>query len=193
MLDDNGRDALFRVLVSGDPEVVTRLRLSAAEAARVCQVTPRQLIYWTRKGLVKPSADDAHSYDVVALERVVRIRRELENGRSLEKAAQAVDREMALLAADAEHLATLDPGGLEAELAARLERLEARIGSLRRSLPAAVGLGRLRHAVARLASLEAKGSLGAGSDAEKAKVVALRLGRAVDELEQLLREVPADS
>jgi len=56
----DAQDILAQVLIANDGEVIQRLRLSAAEAARVCNVTPRQLIYWTKKGLVKPSTNDDH-------------------------------------------------------------------------------------------------------------------------------------
>src|SRR5213076_2133856 len=92
-------DALTQVLIANDGEVLARLRLSAAEAARVCNVTPRQLIYWTKKGLVKPSSNGDHDYDVFAMEKVIRIRQALEKGHSLEKAAQLVQREMGTLQA----------------------------------------------------------------------------------------------
>src|SRR5256885_14279044 len=72
--EPESRDALAQVLIANDGEVLGRLRLSAAEAARVCNVTPRQLIYWTKKGLVKPSVDGEHDYDVYAMEKVIRIR-----------------------------------------------------------------------------------------------------------------------
>ena len=63
---------------------------------------------------------------------------------------------------------------------------------LRRSLPASLSLGRLRHAAAELARLEELGTLqAAGATGEGAKALVLRLGRAVDELEMLLREVQA--
>src|SRR5438034_5831332 len=75
------REVLSRILIANDGEVLTRLRLSAAEAARVCNVTPRQLIYWTKKGLVKPSTDGDHDYDVYAMEKVIRIRQALEKDR----------------------------------------------------------------------------------------------------------------
>ena len=91
------RDVLARVLIANDGEVLSRLRLSAAEAARVCNVTPRQLIYWTKKGLVKPSADGEHDYDVYAMEKVIRIRQALGKGYSLEKAAQLVQRDLTAL------------------------------------------------------------------------------------------------
>lgn len=190
MAETDGRTALAQVLVANDGEVISRLRLSAAEAARVCRVTPRQLIYWTKKGLVHPSADGDHDYDVFAMEKVIRIRQALEKGYSLEKASQIVQREMNSLAAEVERLGSLGSDELEVELRRRLERLEERLASVRRTLPAALEMGRLRRAVALLARLEAQGELQrAGSDGEAAKSLTLRLGRAVEELEHVLNEV----
>lgn len=191
MADTEGRAALAQVLVANDGEVIARLRLSAAEAARVCRVTPRQLIYWTKKGLIRPSADSEHDYDVFAMEKVIRIRQALEKGYSLEKAAQVVQREMNALSTEVDRLGAMTAEELEQELRRRLERLEERVAGVRRTLPAALGLARLRRAVALLARLEAQGQLQApGSDGEGAKMLALRVGRAVDELEHVLREVP---
>src|SRR5436309_14307449 len=99
--DTEIRDVLARILIANDGEVLARLRLSAAEAARVCNVTPRQLIYWTKKGLVKSSTDGDHDYDVYAMEKVIRIRQSLEKGYSLEKAAQMVQRDIGALEAEA--------------------------------------------------------------------------------------------
>ncbi len=190
MAEPEPRDALAQVLIANDGEVLGRLRLSAAEAARVCNVTPRQLIYWTKKGLVKPSADGEHDYDVYAMEKVIRIRQALEKGHSLEKAAQVVQRDLAALQAEARRLDEMTPDALEDELRARLERLESRIGELRRALPASLTIARLRKAVAVLARLDAQGALdNSGANGDTAKAVALRLGRAIDELELLLREV----
>jgi len=186
------RDALAQVLIANDGEVLARLRLSAAEAARVCNVTPRQLIYWTKKGLVKPSTDGDHDYDVYAMEKVIRIRQALEKGHSLEKAAQLVQRDIGTLEVEAKRLDELAPDALEDELRGRLERLESRVSELRRSLPASLTIARLRTAVGMLARLDARGALDSSqANGETAKAVALRLGRAVDELELLLREVQA--
>jgi DNA-binding transcriptional MerR regulator len=188
--ETDGRTALAQVLVANDGEVISRLRLSAAEAARVCKVTPRQLIYWTKKGLVRPSADGDHDYDVFAMEKVIRIRQALEKGYSLEKAAQIVQRELNSLSAEVERLGSLGSDELEVELRRRLERLEERLASVRRTLPAALEMGRLRRAVALLARLEAQGELHpAGQDGDAAKSLTLRLGRAVEELEHVLNEV----
>ena len=97
MAEADSRDLLARILIANDGEVLSRLRLSAAEAARVCNVTPRQLIYWTKKGLVKASANGDHDYDVYAMEKVIRIRQSLAKGYSLEKAAQLVQRDLSSL------------------------------------------------------------------------------------------------
>lgn len=188
------RDVLARILIANDGEVLSRLRLSAAEAARVCNVTPRQLIYWTKKGLVKASADGDHDYDVYAMEKVIRIRQALAKGYSLEKAGQIVQREIASLQGEVDRLDDMQPEDLEDELRRRLERLEERVGQLRRSLPASLSLARLRRATAELARLEEEGTLHtAGATGEGAKALVLRLGRAVDELELLLREVQSST
>ncbi len=159
MAEAQTHDALTQVLIANDSEVLARLRLSAAEAARVCNVTPRQLIYWTKKGLVKPSTDGDHDYDVFAQ-------------------------------AEAKRLEEMAPDALEDELRTRLERLESRINELRRALPASLTIARLRKAVAVLARLDAQGALeNSQANGDSAKAVALRLGRAIDELELLLREV----
>ncbi|HZP97854.1 MAG TPA: MerR family transcriptional regulator [Candidatus Limnocylindria bacterium] len=190
MAEAESRDVLARILIANDGEVLSRLRLSAAEAARVCNVTPRQLIYWTKKGLVKASATGDHDYDVYAMEKVIRIRQALAKGYSLEKAAQLVQRDIASLQSEMKRLDELPPEDLEDELRRRLERLEERVAQLRRSLPASLSLARLRRAAAELARLEEQGALHtASATGEGAKTLVLRLGKAVDELEMLLREV----
>ncbi len=190
MTDRDGHDILAQVLIANDGEVIQRLRLSAAEAARVCNVTPRQLIYWTKKGLVKPSTNDDHDYDVFAMEKVIRIRQALEKGYSLEKAAQVVARDLGALQNEVKRLEAMVNEDLEDELRRRLEKVEERVANLRRTLPASLTIGRLRRAVALLARLEAEGTLqNASASGDIAKALALRLGRAVDELELLLREV----
>ena len=191
MVDQDTRDVLARILIANDGEVLSRLRLSAAEAARVCNVTPRQLIYWTKKGLVKASPEGDHDYDVYAMEKVIRIRQALAKGYSLEKAAALVQRDLSSLQSEMKRLDDLAPEDLEDDLRRRLERLEERVALLRRSLPASLSLSRLRRATAELARLEEQGTLqNASATGDGAKALVLRLGKAVDELEMLLREVP---
>lgn len=190
MAEADTRDVLARILVANDGEVLSRLRLSAAEAARVCNVTPRQLIYWTKKGLVTPSSDGDHDYDVYAMEKVIRIRQALAKGYSLEKAAQLVQRDLTALQAEVKRLDEMTTEDLEDELRRRLERLDERVDQLKRSLPASLSLSRLRRATAELVRLEEQGALqNVSANGDGAKALVLRLGRAVDELELLLREV----
>src|SRR5438045_6942643 len=127
MADGDAQETLSQVLIANDGEVIQRLRLSAAEAARVCNVTPRQLIYWTKKGLVKPSTNDDHDYDVFAMEKVIRIRQALEKGYSLEKAAQVVARDLAALQSEVKRLEAMPIEDLEDELRRRLETREERV------------------------------------------------------------------
>ena len=124
-------------------------------------------------------------------EKVIRIRQALAKGYSLEKAAQLVQRDLASLQTDAKRLDDLPPEDLEGELRRRLERLEERVVLLRRNLPTSLSVARLRRAVAELARLETMGELREGANGEGAKSLVMRLGRAVDELEILLREVQA--
>lgn len=190
MAESDTREVLARILVANDGEVLSRLRLSAAEAARVCNVTPRQLIYWTKKGLVTPSSNGDHDYDVYAMEKVIRIRQALAKGYSLEKAAQIVQRDISALQAEVKRLDDMTTEDLEDELRRRLERLDERVDQLKRSLPASLSLSRLRRATAELVRLEEQGALqNVSANGEGAKALVLRLGRAVDELELLLREV----
>ncbi|HUQ41180.1 MAG TPA: hypothetical protein VM052_01640, partial [Candidatus Limnocylindrales bacterium] len=106
-----------------------------------------------------------------------------------EKSAQLVQREMSSLQTEVKRLDDLPSEDLEDELRRRLERLEERVAQLRRSLPASLSLARLRRATAELARLEEQGTLHTGATGDGAKALVLRLGRAVDELEMLLREV----
>ncbi len=189
--ETDGRDALDRIQITNDAEILSRLHLSAAEAARACGVTPRQLIYWTRKGLLRPGgADGEHDYDAPTMERAIRIREALAGGLSLEKAAQQVERDQNARTAEVDRLAGLDGDTLEAELRQRLARLEERVGTLRYSLPVSLTLARLRRAVALLSRLEIAGVLQAAVvSGDAARAVTLRLERAVDELETMLAEV----
>ncbi len=190
MTEADGRDALERIQIANEGEILSRLRLSAAEAARVCVVTPRQLIYWTRKGLLRPAGDGEHDYDIFAMDRAIRIRQALEKGHSLDKAAQLVERDLVARSAEVDRLPAFDGEGLESELRRRLERLEEWVGRLRHALPVSLTVARLRGAVALLTRLEAAGALQAASaNGEAAKAVTLRLDRAVAELEALLGEV----
>src|SRR5258708_7191023 len=125
------------------------------------------------------------------MEKVIRIRQALEKGYSLEKAAQVVARDLAALQAEVKRLEALANEDLEDELRRRFEKLEERVSQLRRTLPASLTIARLRRAVTLLARLEAEGTLqNASASGDVAKALALRLGRAGDELQLLLREGP---
>lgn len=70
-----------------------KLRLSVGEAARVTGVSVRQLSYWTQKGLVRAlGTPTKRLYDMRSLERIMLIKRHLNDGYALDEAARLADR-----------------------------------------------------------------------------------------------------
>ncbi|MHB8620012.1 MAG: MerR family transcriptional regulator [Chloroflexota bacterium] len=68
--------------------LLSKLRLSVGEAARISGISVRQLGYWTEKGLVKATGTPSRKrYDFRALERIALIKHFLNEGYSLEEAA----------------------------------------------------------------------------------------------------------
>ena len=52
-------------------ELMERLRLGIGQAAALCDVSIRQLSYWTDKGIITPVDEEKNrSYDYMALEKV---------------------------------------------------------------------------------------------------------------------------
>lgn len=67
---------------------MSRLRLNAQAAARVCGISARQLTYWRSRGLLP--ADGKRAFSVRTLERAIAIRRLLDQGYTLKRAARLV-------------------------------------------------------------------------------------------------------
>ena len=68
-------------------ELMERLRLGIGQAASLCDVSIRQLSYWTDKGIITPVDEEKNrSYDFASLEKVALIKQALDQGYSLEGA-----------------------------------------------------------------------------------------------------------
>ena len=68
-------------------ELMERLRLGIGQAASLCDVSIRQLSYWTDKGIIIPVDEEKNrSYDFLSLEKVALIKQALDQGYSLEGA-----------------------------------------------------------------------------------------------------------
>jgi DNA-binding transcriptional MerR regulator len=128
--------------------LLDKLRLSIGEAARVTGVSVRQLSYWTQKGLVRASgAPGKKRYDFRSLERIVLIKRHLNEGYGLEDAAHEAD--LALRQGTAE-----EP---QQVIAQRLAELEELVGYLRRRLAQGVPQAQLALTASKLSALDISG------------------------------------
>ena len=73
-------------------DLIGRLRLGIGQAAALCDVSIRQLSYWTDKGIIVPIDEEKNrSYDYEALEKVALIKQALDQGYSLEGAVAEAD------------------------------------------------------------------------------------------------------
>ena len=84
-----------------DPEeLLMNLKLTTGKAAEFCDISRRQLCYWTDKGIVDTVEGDEEEfgeegarrvYDFTALRRVLLIKQLLEQGRGLKRATREVE------------------------------------------------------------------------------------------------------
>lgn len=81
-----------RNLTPIDPEMLLRnLKLHSGKAAELCQITRRQLCYWTEKGIIKTVVDDNEEsgcYDFSAIKKILRIKQHLQPGCGLMRAVR---------------------------------------------------------------------------------------------------------
>ena len=133
----SGRDSGKTSLSPIDPEeLLMNLKLTTGKAAEFCDISRRQLCYWTDKGIVETveGEDEEYGeegtrrvYDFSALTRVLLIKQLLEQGRGLKRATREVEsylqqREDEELEADADRRTRED---ILQRLTARLEELAA--------------------------------------------------------------------
>lgn len=93
----NGKNSLSPI----DPEeLLQNLKLTTGKAAEFCDISRRQLCYWTDKGIVDTVEGDEEEfgeegarrvYDFTALRRVLLIKQLLEQGRGLKRATREVE------------------------------------------------------------------------------------------------------
>ncbi len=85
-----------------DPEELLQgLKLTTGKAAEFCDISRRQLCYWTDKGIVETLEEDGESddsgdgarrvYDFTALRKVLLIKQLLEQGRGLKRATREAE------------------------------------------------------------------------------------------------------
>jgi DNA-binding transcriptional MerR regulator len=176
--------------------IILRLVLSAGKAAELCGISRRQLCYWTDKGVVEAVGEDEASaaprraYTLAALYRVTLIKREIDRGHSLHRAAQEVDRRLGARAQRQRELLEGSPAQREEFLIGHAERLREVAGRLRQAAAAHRGpraLLPVARALLTVRETEAGGDALAGlrDDPE----ACCRLAQAVDSISALLDEL----
>jgi len=94
----NGKTSLSPI----DPEELLQgLKLTTGKAAEFCDISRRQLCYWTDKGIIETLEDEGESesdesgarrvYDFMALRKVLLIKQLLEMGRGLKRATREAE------------------------------------------------------------------------------------------------------
>lgn len=95
----NGKNSLSPI----DPEELLQgLKLTTGKAAEFCDISRRQLCYWTDKGIIETLDDDGEGsescedgarrvYDFIALRKVLLIKQLLEQGRGLKRATREAE------------------------------------------------------------------------------------------------------
>ncbi|HHY47297.1 MAG TPA: MerR family transcriptional regulator [Firmicutes bacterium] len=71
-------------------QLLSNLELSASQVAQACGITPRQLTYWARVGII-PSvihSERGRGYTVESLRRAARVKQMMDSGFTLRRAAQ---------------------------------------------------------------------------------------------------------
>ena len=140
-----------------EAELLSRLRLNATDAARVCGVTVRQLTYWTDRGIVETHDGDNRTYDLAALRKVVAIKRAMLEGYTLERAAQLVESSNAAV------------GNADSAISATyLDDLIGRVHAFVPKMAAYLALGRLRRLTTALVDTDLERCFGEDADPSQA-------------------------
>ncbi len=70
--------------------IAGKVTFSTEQVARMCGVSRRQLAYWASKGIIPGN----EGYSLATIEKTLLLRRELERGKTLKGAVQAVERRL---------------------------------------------------------------------------------------------------
>lgn len=83
-----------------DFELLSRLVVGIGEVAKITGVPKRKLRYWQKKGLIEPVRDDAGStrrFDYVNIKKVLLIKELIDEGYTLDAAAEKVRQRMKMI------------------------------------------------------------------------------------------------
>jgi DNA-binding transcriptional MerR regulator len=171
-------------------DLVSRLRLGIGQAAALCNVSIRQLSYWTDKGIIVPIDEEKNrSYDYTALEKVALIKQALDQGFSLEGAVAEADSFMRRRDQERKRIETMPDTELEQYVLTQANQLQGLSDKIRREIRTFRVSGTLQGAVTTLSGVDRLISFFEANPytVNTARQIAIRLGREMSEVERELQ------
>lgn len=163
----------------------SRMKFSTEQVARLCGVTRRQLTYWVQRGFV-PVED---GFTVPAVEKVLLIKRSLDEGATLRTAVREATRVLDERAQRRAQVMAMGPQQLREAVNERLDQLENALRRLRETLPVLASASALHKVWERLDTLRLEDVLAQPDKAASLHERLLKLDDAVDELGRALQEL----
>ena len=99
-----------------DPDLIRRLVVGIGEVAETTGVPQRQLRYWQKKGVIEAVRDGegtTRRFDYLNVKKVLLVKELLDEGYTLDAAAEKVERRMQRLSKAFEQLAARPEGGTD--------------------------------------------------------------------------------
>lgn len=170
-------------------DLIERLRLGIGQAAALCDVSIRQLSYWTDKGIIIPVDEEKNRcYDYGALERVALIKQALDQGYSLEGAAAEAENFLKRRDQERQRLEQMPDTDLEQYVLNQAGQLQSLAEKVRREIRTYRVSGQLQGAAASLGGVDRLISFFEANPytVNTARQIAIRLGREMGEVEREL-------
>jgi len=170
-------------------DLIERLRLGIGQAAALCDVSIRQLSYWTDKGIITPVDEEKNrSYDYGALERVALIKQALDQGYSLEGASAEAENFIKRRDQERLRLMAMPDAELEQFVLSQANQLQGLAEKVRREIRTYRVSGQLQGAATSLGGVDRLISFFEANPytVNTARQIAIRLGREMSEVEREL-------
>jgi DNA-binding transcriptional MerR regulator len=171
-------------------DLIEHLRLGIGQASALCDVSIRQLSYWTDKGIITPVNEDKNrSYDYRALEKVALIKQALDQGYSLEGAVAEAESFLKRRDQEREHIQTMPDTDLEQYVVTQANRLQGLADKIRREIRTYRVSGQLQGVATSLGGVDRLISFFEANPytVNTARQIAIRLGRDMHEVERELQ------
>ncbi|HOF88684.1 MAG TPA: MerR family transcriptional regulator [Armatimonadota bacterium] len=171
-------------------DLVSRLRLGIGQAASLCNVSIRQLSYWTDKGIITPVDEEKNRcYDYAALEKVALIKQALDQGFSLEGAVAEADGFIRRRDQERKRIDLMPDAELEQYVLTQANQLQGLADKVRREIRTFRVSGTLQGAAASLSGVDRLISFFEANPytVNTARQIAIRLGREMGEVERELQ------